>query len=106
QDRFSFRYNYFNHALKITGDSGKAVFDPSLGVSSVNGAPRFRGITQTKSYDVNDFTFIGEKTFFGGLASIEVRVPFSTTLGHEQNLSVARIASIGPDSDENIPGNV
>ena len=103
QDRVSFRYNYFNDSLKVTGDSGNAVFDPSLGLSAIDSSPRFKGITQTKSYDVHDFTFSGEKTFFDGRASIEMRVPFTTTLGHNQDLSVARVSSIGPDNDGDMP---
>ncbi len=98
EDRVAFRYNYFNDAQKVVGDSGKVIFDPSLGVSSTS-APRFRGIPQTKSYDVNDFVFSGEKTFFDGLASVEVRIPFTHALSHNQNLSVAKVSGIGRDND-------
>jgi hypothetical protein len=99
QDRFSFRYNYFHDALQVRGDSGQAVFDPSLGISQVTGGPRFRGILTTRSVDVHDYTFQGEKTFFNGWASVEIRVPFSNTLAHDQNISVARVTNVGTDID-------
>jgi hypothetical protein len=106
EDRVYFRYNYFNDSLKVTGDSGNVVFDPSLGVSQINSAPRFRGITTTKSYDVHDFTFGGEKTFCNGLFSVEMRVPFTTTLSHSLDLSVAKISGIGFDVDRDSPSSV
>src|SRR5205823_6324452 len=98
QDRLSFRYNFFHDALKVTGDSGAVVFDPSLGLSQFS-APRFRGISATRSYDVHDFTFAGEKTYFNKRFSVEVRVPFSYTLAHDLNLSVADLGQLGPDTD-------
>jgi hypothetical protein len=98
EDRVSFRYNYFNSALSVTGDSGKTVFDPSLGLTHLS-QPRFRGLTETKFFDVHDFTFSGEKTFFGGLASIEVRVPFTHGLSSNLNLQVAKVSTIGTDVD-------
>jgi hypothetical protein len=103
EDRLYFRYNYFSNGLKVTGDSGQAVFDPSLGVSAITSAPRFRGITMTKDYDVDDFTFGGEKTFLDKRFSVEMRIPFSYTLSHDLNLSVANVTGIVPDTDE--PGN-
>ena len=106
EDRVYFRYNYFNDALKVTGDSGKVVFDPSLGVSATTSAPRFRGITTTKSYDVHDFTFGGEKTFCNGLFSVEVRVPFTTTLSHNLDLSVAKVTGLGPDTDDDSSSSI
>ncbi|HLJ93445.1 MAG TPA: hypothetical protein VKU02_09675 [Gemmataceae bacterium] len=98
EDRVYFRYNYFNDAQKVTGDSGKVIFDPTLGVSQFS-APRFRGITTTRSYDVHDFTFGGEKTYLDGRFSVELRVPFSTTLAHSQDLRVANVTGIGTDVD-------
>lgn len=98
EDRVAFRYNYFSRALAVTGDSGEAFFDPSLGLSRF-GAPRFRGVVATRKYDVQDYTFSGEKTFFDGMFSVEVRVPFSHTVGHDQNLSVARVSRVGEDQD-------
>ena len=85
EDRIYFRYNYFKDALSVVGDTGETVFDPTLGLSRTS-APRFRGITASKSYDVNAFTFGGEKTFFNGRFSIEARVPFSHTLSSDLDL--------------------
>src|SRR5439155_23720858 len=85
QDRLSIRYNFFHDALKVVGDSGQQVFDPSLGVSQFS-APRFRGIARTKTYDVHDFTFSGEKTFWDRAVSVEMRIPFSSTLSHHLDL--------------------
>ncbi len=99
QDRVSFRYNYFNSALSVTGDSGVTVFDASLGVTRLS-QPRFRGLTTTKFFDDRVFTFSGEKTFLGGLASVEVRVPFSHTLASDLNLDVAKVVTIGTDIDQ------
>jgi hypothetical protein len=98
EDRVSFRYNYFNSAVSVTGDSGQTVFDPSLGLTRLS-QPRFRGLTTTKFFDVRDFTFSGEKTFLGGLASVEVRVPFTHGLSSNLNLDVARVVTIGTDID-------
>jgi hypothetical protein len=98
QDRVYFRYNFFSDSQKVTGDSGKVVFDPTLGLSQFS-QPRFRGITTTKSYDVNDFTFAGEKTFWNGLASVELRVPFRNAVSNNLDLSVAKITSVGRDND-------
>jgi hypothetical protein len=97
-DRLSFRFNYFAHSLAVTGDSGQAFFDPSLGLSQFSG-PRFRGVTTTKKYDVEDYTFTGEKTFLDKQMSVELRVPFGHTLSHNLNLSVADISSRGRDND-------
>jgi hypothetical protein len=99
EDRISFRYNYFNSSQSVVGDSGLTVFDPSLGVTRLS-APRFRGLTTTKSFDVRDFTFSGEKTFLCGLASVEVRVPFTHALSSDLNLQVARVEKIGTDIDQ------
>jgi hypothetical protein len=98
QDRVYFRYNYFNEAQSVVGDTGATVFDPSLGLSN-NSQPRFRGITGTKFYDVNEFTFGGEKTYLDGRASIEVRIPFSNALASNLNLNVAQATHIGMDTD-------
>jgi hypothetical protein len=98
EDRVYFRYNYFNDALKVTGDSGQAVFDAALGLSKFS-APRFLGIPATRSYDVHDFTFGGEKTFGNGRFSVELRIPFSSTLAHSLDLSVAEVTGTGRDPD-------
>ena len=87
-DRVYFRYNYFNNAEAITGLSSQPpFFDPSIQSG--------RQLSTTKKYDVNQFTFGVEKTFFDGLFSVEVRVPFSDTLSHDLNLNYGNITGIG-----------
>jgi hypothetical protein len=98
QDRVAFRYNYFENSLAVVGDSGQKVFDPSLGLSKFS-APRFRGIPAVQKYNVQDYTFSAETTFLDRLASVEIRVPFSHTLSHNLNLSVADVTSVGRDID-------
>jgi hypothetical protein len=98
EDRLAFRYNFFANSQAVTGDSGQTVFAPDLGLGRFS-EPRFRGILKTRTYDVNDFTFSVEKTFGERLFSVELRVPFSQTLSHNLNLSVARVTSMGPDID-------
>ena len=79
-DRIAFKFNYFNNALRVTGESSQPpVLDPTLG-TGFNGAPRFRGLTATQSFSVYDYTFSFEKTFLDGLGSVEVRLPFAATV--------------------------
>lgn len=99
RDRVSFRYNYFSNSEFVTGDSGRTVYAPQLGVSQTNSAPRFQGITTTQPYNVNQFTFDFEKTFLNGWGSVEVRLPFSYTLGNNLGLSVANPV-FGPDTHD------
>ena len=70
-DRVSFRLNYFNNAQEVTG-FGPPVFNPQTGVGT--------SFAQTREYSVETYTFSLEKTFFGGWASAEIRVPFNTGL--------------------------
>ncbi|HLN33626.1 MAG TPA: hypothetical protein VK395_38220 [Gemmataceae bacterium] len=105
QDRVYFRYNFFANSAKVTGDSGLSVLDPALGLTQTSG-PRFMGIASTKNYDTNEFTFGGEKTFFNGQASIELRVPFSNTLANNLGFSPAEVTGIGVDSTRDVPTNV
>jgi hypothetical protein len=94
EDRFSFRYNYFHKAVSVTGASpAPPVFDTDLG--------GFRGAVTTKSYNVDQYTFSGEKTAFDGWASVEVRIPFSHTLAANQDLSYGRVTGIGTATDLN-----
>jgi hypothetical protein len=98
EDRVYFRYNFFDHSQSVRGDSGQAAFAPNLDLSKFSG-PRFQGFPQTRTYDVHDFTFGGEKTFFDGRFSAELRVPFSTTLSRSLDLNVAQISGVGRDND-------
>jgi hypothetical protein len=98
QDRVSFRYNYFENSQSVVGDSGQKVFDPTLGLSKFS-APRFRGLTTTQSYNVQDYTFSAEKTFLDRMFSAEVRVPFSHSLRSNLDLSVAKVTGVGTDTD-------
>ena len=50
----------------VDGDRNPPVFDPQL--------KGFQGMTLTRDYDVNQYTFGAEKTFFDRLASVEVRI--------------------------------
>jgi hypothetical protein len=106
EDRVSFRYNYFAHALSIVGESSQTpVFDPTLGLTAFS-APRFRGLTATKTYSVDEYTFSAEKTCFDRRFSVEMRVPFNRTLSSNLDLSVARVSSIGLDSDMENPNSI
>jgi hypothetical protein len=96
QDRLSFRFNYFNNALGVTGDSGQ-----SVQVATVDGVPINQAILTTKKYNVYDYTFSFEKTFLNGFGSIEMRFPLSRTLSHNQTLSVADITGTQKDIDSN-----
>jgi hypothetical protein len=77
EDRASFRFNYYGNAQQVTG-FGPPVFAPN-GVGT--------SFAQTKQYDAEEYTFYLEKTFLDGRASLELRVPFSTGLSNNLNLS-------------------
>jgi hypothetical protein len=86
QDRFGFRYNHFTNAVSVKGVSNlPAMTDPS-GFQVVPAA--------LKTYDVEQYTFQGEKTFLDKRASVEVRIPFRTTLSSNLDLSAARTDGI------------
>jgi hypothetical protein len=89
QDRLSFRYNYFDRALSVTGAAPPPFNMPgSVPIGS----------TQTKTYNVNLFTFAVEKTFFDGLVSTELRVPFASTVANTLDLSTGQIQGLIPSS--------
>ncbi len=92
RDRFSFRYNFFHDAQQVVGiSSAPAVFSPQL-LANVQG-------TATRNYNVNEYTFQFEKTFLDRLASLELRVPFSTGLASKLNLSAANVTGTGTGVD-------
>jgi hypothetical protein len=83
-DRVYFRYNHFDNAQSVTG-FGPTVFD-ARGVGTA--------LLQTRNFDLDRFTFGFEKTFLDQRASVELRVPFNTTLGSSLDLSAGTV--IGP----------
>jgi hypothetical protein len=91
RDRFSFRYNHFDRSLSVIG-TGPAVLGLPGAAPGVPTAPPV-----TKFYDVDQYTFTVEKTFFDQLMSLEWRVPFRTTLASKLNLSPGRVAGTSID---------
>lgn len=81
-DRVSFRFNYFNNAQSVTG-FGAPTFNPMTGIGT--------SFAQTRDYSVERYTFSGEKTFFNGWMSAEVRIPFSNGLASNLDLSAGDI---------------
>jgi hypothetical protein len=87
QDRMGFRYNHFTNALSVVGESNlPPVPDPRNAGGVVP--------TTTKTYDVELYTFTAEKTFLDGWGSVEVRIPFQTTLSSDLTLSTGRTLGI------------
>ncbi len=92
QDRAYFRFNYFNNSQSVTGlaDTPNSAFLPSA----------------SRSFDAEFYTFGFEKTFLCDRASVELRVPFATSLGSKQNLIPGVISGPGtgaPDLNGNPP---
>jgi hypothetical protein len=97
RDRFTFRYNLFDSAIPVQG-FGPAV----LGLpGAAEGVPTNPPVT--KNYDVNQFTFGFEKTFFDGLMSVEVRAPFANTVSSHLTFSSASIKGTSTET-EFVPG--
>jgi hypothetical protein len=95
-DRLYFRYNYFARGQAVTGLSPAAV--PILFPDGSDTGVRVQ-LPQTKKYDVNLYTFGGEKTFLDGLLSVEVRLPVVTTLAPKNLFSVGTITGFTGDTD-------
>jgi hypothetical protein len=87
QDRASFSYNFFSNALSVTGFGNPVVGLPGtpMGVST---SPPVR-----RQYDLHEYTFTGEKTFLDGFASVEVRVPFQTSLASKLDLRAGQVTT-------------
>ncbi|MCI0739901.1 MAG: hypothetical protein L0Y72_12715, partial [Gemmataceae bacterium] len=83
QDRIGFRYNFFHNALSVTGLGDTPRFDPFI---QGNVEP-----SRTRLYDVQMYTVDFEKTFLDGLCSLQLRVPFATTVSSDLNLSFGSI---------------
>jgi hypothetical protein len=81
RDRVSFRFNYFDQAQQVTG-FGAPVFNPQ-GIGTA--------FPQTRNFNVERYTFSFEKTFLNQWGSIELRVPFSTGVSSNLNLSAGDI---------------
>jgi hypothetical protein len=91
RDRVSFRFNYFDDAQQVTG-FGPAVFSPQ-GVGT--------SFAQTRNFSVERYTFSFEKTFLDQWGSVELRMPFSTGLSSNLNLSAGDIT--GPTTNSTFP---
>jgi hypothetical protein len=94
RDRFGYRYHFYSNSNFITGigpaQTGAPLGTNGLGETFVLEAP------YTKSYDTHLNGFEFEKTFLGGMASVDVRLPIVTTAASNQNLVFG----------ERIPGSV
>jgi hypothetical protein len=92
EDRVSVRYNYFRNAQSVTGISPDTTL--LTNVTAINSAglpvaqPIFLQQAQTRSYDAHLYTFSVEQTFFQRMVSVELRLPFTTTLASHNTLSV------------------
>lgn len=92
RDRVGFRYNFFDNAQQVTGFGNASTL--------VNGVPT--ATARVRDYDVHQYTFNIEKTFLDRLASVELRVPFTTGLSSRLDLSAGNI--VGPaDAAGNFP---
>jgi hypothetical protein len=81
RDRVSFRFNYYNDAQQVTG-FGPPVFVGPVGTS----------FARVRNFDAEEYSFYFEKTCLDGLASVELRVPFSTGLSNDLHLSAGNVA--------------
>jgi hypothetical protein len=88
QDRVGFRFNYFDNAQHVTG------FGPAVPT-----APGVQtAFAQVRNFNVEEYTFNFEKTFFSGMASVELRLPFSTGLSQNLHLSAGTVT--GPTATD------
>lgn len=88
EDRVYFRYNYFNSSQSVTGIANQP-YAPFPGNPANNQVYIYP--SETKHYDTNLYTFGGEKTFFDGSMSVEVRLPIVSTLSPSNVISVGNI---------------
>jgi hypothetical protein len=95
RDRVGFRFNWFGNAQQVTG-FGPAVL-PTPGVPGVG-----TSFAQTRGFNVEEYNFNFEKTFLNDQASVELRIPFSTGLSSNLNLSAGDIT--GPVGGTTGPG--
>jgi hypothetical protein len=102
QDRIAFRYNHFNDSLSVVGVSnlpatGPTNFGPFL--LDLRTVP-----TATRVYNVDQYTFQFEKTFFDRQMSLELRVPIQTTLSSNLNLSTGTL--VGTATQQESPATI
>lgn len=93
-DRAYLRYNFFRNGQSVTGISPQTMVlqpDPLILLQ----------LPATKKYDVNLITLGGEKTLFGGLMSVEVRLPMVTTLSPRNIFAAGEITNFTGDTDPN-----
>lgn len=83
RDRVFFSYNLFRGAYQTDGVIGGAVPDGGFPSAAFvpTGEPS-RANNGFRNFDNNRFLFGVEKTFFGGMTSAEVRIPFAYGLGN------------------------
>jgi hypothetical protein len=93
-DRVYYRYNYYNDALSVSGIGNQQITDPKTGIVGQAAAVKF--------YDAHINTFGLEKTFFDRLMSVEIRVPFVSTLASKIDLSAGQVVGTnGVDANGN-----
>lgn len=99
QDRLYFRYNYYHNAQSVIGLDGSIPAPQAPGVQIA--------LPQQKDYDYHQYTFGGEKTFFDNLMSVEVRVPFRTTLASSNFISAGNSdgPTVNPPSGRSVDAN-
>jgi hypothetical protein len=85
QDRVYYRFNHFADAVAVTGASSR----PPIPAPN----DTLQAFSATRSYDCDLHTFGFEKTFFERRASLELRLPFATTLSSQLDLSYGRLTS-------------
>jgi hypothetical protein len=103
-DRTYFRYNFFHDSQSITGIANTP-FGVVPGLSLTNPAQVLLYTPQTKLYNTNLYTFGGEKTFFDGMMSVEVRLPITSTLSPSNAISVGSFAGYTSPATFDTNGN-
>jgi hypothetical protein len=98
-DRVYFRYNHFANALAVAGASSQAPVPIAPGV--------FQGFTTSQFYNSDMYTFGLEKTFFDRRVSLELRLPFYTSLSPNLDLSYGQLTSsnLVPSGIPGVPGS-
>lgn len=109
RDRVSFRYNHFHNALQVTGISNQ-VFGATGQQSGINAGQSDDPSTRTvgdaiREFNVNMYTFGFEKTFFDRMLSLELRVPFATSVASKLDFQAGRITSFTGSFDAANPPN-
>lgn len=85
RDRVYVQYNFFKSAFDsqgvTTGNTPSGGFPAGAFPNQpITGTPVYGGL---QAFNLNRYTFGLEKTFFDGMVSAEVRIPFSTTISND-----------------------